>query len=253
MRAVKLVSIVVFSLLAFLAVPSPVAADIGDHASGSGTLPTNWGGHCDQGAFFEFTATGATGNDAVGTFTFTCPPSDNPLAGWTMTGTISCLRIWDESELLPYGDAYGELSEVAAVGGTVTTSVNFIAPGDQLHFIVGDGVATDVNDRMGVLLTSADCGAAFDGGGPDYVIESGAITVIDGGDVVPAPECSDATDNDGDFLVDYPADPGCDSVTDTTESPNPTPPAVLSKDDCKKGGYATYGFKNQGTCIASLN
>ena len=36
-----------------------------------------------------------------------------------------------------------------------------------------------------------------------------------------APQCSDTTDNDGDGLNNYPADPGCSSATDTTESPNP--------------------------------
>ena len=33
------------------------------------------------------------------------------------------------------------------------------------------------------------------------------------------PECGDGVENDGDGLVDYPADPGCQSATGTVESP----------------------------------
>ena len=38
------------------------------------------------------------------------------------------------------------------------------------------------------------------------------------------PQCSDGIDNDGDGLVDYPADLGCTSKNDNTEAPNPPPP-----------------------------
>ncbi|HII71147.1 TPA: PKD domain-containing protein [Candidatus Woesearchaeota archaeon] len=45
------------------------------------------------------------------------------------------------------------------------------------------------------------------------------ITVIDGG----LPACSDGQDNDGDGLVDYPADPGCTSAQDDDEYNAPLP------------------------------
>ncbi len=35
------------------------------------------------------------------------------------------------------------------------------------------------------------------------------------------PQCKDRLDNDGDLLIDYPADPGCTSPTDNNEF-NPT-------------------------------
>lgn len=35
------------------------------------------------------------------------------------------------------------------------------------------------------------------------------------------PQCSDGSDNDSDGWTDYPADPGCTSLTDNSESPNP--------------------------------
>jgi hypothetical protein len=37
--------------------------------------------------------------------------------------------------------------------------------------------------------------------------------------------------------------------TSTAYDFEPTP---ATKDDCKKGGYATYGFKNQGECVSSF-
>jgi hypothetical protein len=44
----------------------------------------------------------------------------------------------------------------------------------------------------------------------------------------PAPQCSDLQDNDGDGLIDFPADPGCESPTDDSESPDPPPPPQCS-------------------------
>jgi hypothetical protein len=29
--------------------------------------------------------------------------------------------------------------------------------------------------------------------------------------------------------------------------------SLTTKEDCKKGGYAKYGFKNQGQCIKAVN
>lgn len=37
----------------------------------------------------------------------------------------------------------------------------------------------------------------------------------------PAAQCEDGVDNDGDGLVDFPADPGCTGASDDTEAPNP--------------------------------
>jgi hypothetical protein len=34
----------------------------------------------------------------------------------------------------------------------------------------------------------------------------------------PLPECSDGVDNDGDFLIDFPGDPGCETAEDDSES-----------------------------------
>jgi len=54
------------------------------------------------------------------------------------------------------------------------------------------------------------------------------IPVLSAGDCQNPPsapaQCIDGIDNDGDGLVDFPADLGCTSVSDNTEAPNPTPP-----------------------------
>lgn len=43
--------------------------------------------------------------------------------------------------------------------------------------------------------------------------------------IVPAPQCFDGQDNDGDTFTDYPNDPDCTSYTDDDESPTVTPPS----------------------------
>ncbi|ALV42389.1 hypothetical protein AU252_15555 [Pseudarthrobacter sulfonivorans] len=64
---------------------------------------------------------------------------------------------------------------------------------------------------------------------------SGDILVTVGPGVSLA-QCSDGTDNDADGMTDYPADPGCQSAQDATESPNPALPAVhpTFKKDCER-------------------
>jgi len=43
--------------------------------------------------------------------------------------------------------------------------------------------------------------------------------------IVPAPQCFDGQDNDGDTFTDYPDDPDCTSYTDDNESPTVVPPS----------------------------
>ncbi len=43
----------------------------------------------------------------------------------------------------------------------------------------------------------------------------------------PKPECMDKQDNDGDGLMDYPADPGCESKRDTSENTDATPTPTI--------------------------
>ncbi len=55
-----------------------------------------------------------------------------------------------------------------------------------------------------------------------------ALSLSDTSFPPPSPACSDGTDNDSDGLIDYPADPGCTSATDTSETNTPPPPPPSS-------------------------
>lgn len=60
-----------------------------------------------------------------------------------------------------------------------------------------------------------------------------------------APQCNDGINNsDGDSWTDYPADPGCSSTTDTTESPNPQCSDGINNSD----GDAWTDYPNDPGC-----
>ncbi len=48
--------------------------------------------------------------------------------------------------------------------------------------------------------------------------------ILGSGSTPTSPQCSNGIDDDSDSKVDYPADPGCDSLTDTSEAPDPVNP-----------------------------
>ena len=56
----------------------------------------------------------------------------------------------------------------------------------------------------------------------------------------PPPVCSDGKDNDSDGLIDYPADPGCTSTTDTDETDPPPSPACADGIDNDSDGLVDY-------------
>jgi len=63
----------------------------------------------------------------------------------------------------------------------------------------------------------------------------------------PAAACGDGIDNDGDNLIDYPADPGCSSVADNTET-QPLPACSDGIDNDKDG---SVDFPNDPGCSAA--
>ncbi len=96
------------------------------------------------------------------------------------------------------------------IGGTITSSGEVVFPvGQPLHFAVIDGGPGSL-DKISDLYEGATCGPT-----PAQYPITGEITVYK------SPQCSDGRDNDGDGYTDSPADPGCTSATDDTESPNP--------------------------------
>jgi hypothetical protein len=75
----------------------------------------------------------------------------------------------------------------------------------------------------------AACGQTGSPGvdGSHHHFDDGTVldaSLLDGGNVDAAPQrpaCDDGLDNDGDGLVDFPADPGCESAEDVDESNPP--------------------------------
>lgn len=61
-----------------------------------------------------------------------------------------------------------------------------------------------------------------------------------------AGECSDGVDNDGNGLVDYPADPGCESELDPREEPSATAPACADGIDNDGDGRIDFDHNHDG-------
>lgn len=209
-------------------VSSPANAGFGDAASGFGSV-SSWP-HCPLGsdALISFSATGSLGTAATGSFQVGCSGSTQGYSG-----DVTCLTVEGREAIL---------------GIVVTSSTAAAFPlGTEMSLTVEDGDPIGASDRVSALMSGSNCVHSS----PNYLLANGDIVVTDGGDALP--ECMDQIDNDGDGLVDFPFDPGCESQTDPTESPNPVPPAPTSKEDCDKGGYQAYGFKNHGSCVAFVS
>ncbi|MCX6707458.1 MAG: hypothetical protein NT001_04950, partial [Candidatus Woesearchaeota archaeon] len=88
------------------------------------------------------------------------------------------------------------------------------------------------NDSDSVMITVnathiPECRDSIDNDGDgliDYPTDSGCENPGDDNetDMITPPECSDLIDNDGDGFIDYPADPGCVNATDDDEYNNNT-------------------------------
>jgi hypothetical protein len=100
-----------------------------------------------------------------------------------------------------------------------------------MDYGAGDGgtlfSVNPANGSQTVVSTNAVSDAA--GGAQGFATSTGiAVEPAAGAQVAcsaaappPPPQCSDGIDNDGDGKVDYPADAGCSSAADATESPDP--------------------------------
>ena len=72
---------------------------------------------------------------------------------------------------------------------------------------------------------------------------AGTDFVVPGDPEPPLPKaCSDGADNDGDGLIDYPADPGCSSANDDDETDASSPPGEAFFDTFEEGfNWTVYG------------
>lgn len=99
----------------------------------------------------------------------------------------------------------------------------------------------------GTVTLNVGCSSADEG---DIIVEVTVVVEGDtsssggsgdgGGDVA---DCNDGYDNDGDGFIDYPADPGCTSTSDTSEvnSDSGSDPACSDGIDNDGDGYIDYG------------
>jgi hypothetical protein len=78
------------------------------------------------------------------------------------------------------------------------------------------------------------------------VAASPGPVVTPSGPVVPPPPVA------GGSTGTTPSSPGPVATGTQPPTPNPPPSGPTNKDQCKSGGYAQWGFKNQGQCIASI-
>jgi hypothetical protein len=70
------------------------------------------------------------------------------------------------------------------------------------------------------LAEPPDCSDAIDNDGDgltDFPDDPGCMDAIDDDEANPAPQCSDGVDNDNNGLTDFPDDPDCDSPEDVAE------------------------------------
>lgn len=79
---------------------------------------------------------------------------------------------------------------------------------------------TDIENR--IKSTAVNIGLSTDRQGAGRLNADGATQ----GGTPPPAACADGLDNDGDGLIDYPADPGCTSASDTDETDAPPPPTT---------------------------
>jgi hypothetical protein len=93
-------------------------------------------------------------------------------------------------------------------------------------------------------LTVFDTGGNLDlDSGPD----SDSVTKSVTGEGTAQPQCNDNADNDGDGQVDYPNDPGCASVDDNSESPDPSGQPQCN-DGVDNDGDGLIDFPNDPQC-----
>lgn len=87
----------------------------------------------------------------------------------------------------------------------------------------------------------------------DFPADQGCESAVDETESPDAPQCSDRLDNDGDGLTNYPDDPGCSSATDDSESPDPAPPAAQCADGLDNDGDGKVDFPADPGCASAID
>jgi hypothetical protein len=213
MRSRLSIASVVLVLTAVCAAPAHAQVAAGDSVTGGGLLATcapwpDCGGPF-LGNFAIDARSGASGEDATGTFTAHLGGG----FGFNWTATVSCLAVSGNTAVIGFS------GKVA--GGVIP--VSFWTVG-LVRVVDGDG-ADDTIEWSYVL------GEQGSGDPPP-------------GDPLPGP--TDCSSYPGPFtLREGPHVVGSDDIVVTDSHAFPT-----SKEQCKKGGWASFGFRNQGQCVA---
>lgn len=117
---------------------------------------------------------------------------------------------------------------VAGAGGSFTAAVPTLFAGQHLNATAqSSGEIVSLHSAPDVIVKGLDavtfCNDGIDNDGDglvDYPNDPGCESAIDP-DETDIPACSDGIDNDGDGLIDYPNDPSCSSFLDDDESGEP--------------------------------
>ncbi len=118
-----------------------------------------------------------------------------------------------------------------AAGNTVTWHLGSVGPGQNLNVSVTVQFAT-----TGIYDNTAT--ATFKAGATTLTASSnttqtcyyaGNPAICGGGCDPNAPKCANGCDDDGDGLIDFPDDPGCDSLTDNNETDPPPQTAIKGR------------------------
>jgi hypothetical protein len=200
----------------------------------------------------------------VGTVTFTCASDGSGSGSYTVAGVPGVPGSSGGGATGPYTGTATESGSLTIGGGSVTAfSVGFqifsgttTITGTKTLQPTPSPIGTCGGIPMGPQFFSVSASLQY-----DATIDTGSGTFTDSGvssiemlcsvggapntdscalqewfasdqlTTEPADECSDRIDNDGDLLIDFPADPGCESATDDSEANGGTPPQCGDDDD----------------------
>lgn len=138
-------------------------------------------------------------------------------------------------------------AEVACVEdfiGNETTSVD--APVAGNYFVIVDGRNSTNSgayqlDVSGLIAENQPCAAAD----TQFVCDA-SLGLLCQSNQCSKSQCSDGIDNDSDGFIDF-ADPGCESLVDNTEAPNPTP-APQCFDGIDNDGNGLFDYPTDPGC-----
>ena len=147
---------------------------------------------------------------------------------------------WTESGIT-YRNAPGSI-------GSIVASADGFGVKQYVEFDVTGAISTD--ELVSFVLEMPTCPGATDV--TDFKSDESSTNrpqlVVESGSSPPSAQCSDETDNDGDGLTDFPADPGCTSAQDDDET---DPPPTQCSDETDNDGDGLTDFPADPGCTSA--